>query len=148
MTLLRTRHGMGDSTKLISARIQYCYIEFADKTNLMLARLITKALEMLVHDIQTDHWPAGVSAWTLTIHTRYGTYKTDWRGSKHTMLRMRMDLLDYLHMNDYRVNAAINIALEVFMDRIKTGTVTQADIKRMTKRGYIPYELDQIKALI
>lgn len=148
MTLLRNRHGQGDSSKLISARIQYCYIEFADKNNLMLARLTTKALVMLIHDIQTDHWPAGVSAWKLTVQSANANYKTDWRGSKHTMLRMRMDLLEYLHMNDYRVNAAINIALEVFMDRIKTGTVTQADINRMTKRGYVPYELDQIKALI
>lgn len=148
MTLLRTRHGQGDSTKLISARIQYCYIEFADKTNLMLARLTTKALEMLIHDIQTDHWPTDLSPWMLTIQSAYANYKIDWRGSKHTMLRMRMDFLDYLHMNDYRVNTTINFALQIFMDRIKTGTVTQADINRMTKRGYVPYELDQIKALI
>lgn len=148
MTLLKTRHGQGDSTKLISARIQYNYIEFADKANLMLARLTTKALEMLIHDIQTDHWPAGVSQWMLTAKSAYANYEVDWRGRKHTMLRMRMDLLDYLHMNYYMVNPAINIALQVFMDRIKTGTVTQADINRMTKRGYVPYEIDQIKPLI
>lgn len=148
MTLLRTRHGQGDSTKLISARIQYNYIEFADKANLMLARLTTKALEMLIHDIQTDHWPTGVSQWMLAVKSSYANYELDWRGSKHTMLRMRMDLLDYLHMNAYMVNPAINIALQVFMDRIKAGTVTQADINRMTKRGYVPYEIDQIKPLI
>lgn len=147
MTLLRHRHGTGESTKLISARIQIMYIEFADKNNLMLARLTTKAMEMLIHDIQTDHWPAGVSQWMLTPHRHFGNYELDWRGSKHTMLRMRMDFLEYLHMNDYRVNAAINIALQVFMDRIKAGTVTQADINRMTKRGYVPYEIDQIKPL-
>ena len=148
MTLLIHRHGNGDSTKLISARIQYKYIEFADKYNLMVARLTTKSLEMLIHDIQTDHWPAGVTAWRLTAKTAYANYEVDWRGSKHTMLRMRMDLLEYLHMNDYRVNTAINIALQVVMDRIKAGTVTQDDINRMTKRGYIPYKLDQIKTLI
>lgn len=135
MTYIVNRQGKGDSTQLISARIQISHLEFAEENGFVFNKLVNKALETFEHDLQTDHEVERASVkltWSCSVYT---AYDEDGRGSRPKMLRVQTHLLDYLKMNEYKVNAAINLALERWIKYYKTNRVADYVINNLQRRG-------------
>lgn len=145
MTYISHRQGKGTSTKLISARIATIYVERMERFNFSLGRVVNTALEDYVHDLQTDHNLSHDVYWLSNKQAFYTPYQTDWRGTTHKMVRVRCDLLEYLKMNSYQVNTAINLAIERFMYKIRDGKMEQNTIYRVTTKGFIPYKVEELK---
>lgn len=145
MTYISHRQGLGTSTKLISARIAAIYVEKMERFNFSLGRVVNDALVDYVHDLQTEHNISHDVYWLSNKHAMYTPYQTDWRGSVHKMVRVRCDALEYLKMNAYQVNTAINLAIERFMIKIRDGKMEQSAINRVTSRGMISYKVEELK---
>ena len=147
MTYITHRQGTGTSTKLISARIATIYVEKMERFNFSLGRVVNDALEDYVHDLQTEHDISHDVYWLSNKHAFYTPYQTDWRGTAHKMVRVRCDLLDYLKMNAYQVNTAINLAIERFMHKIRDGKIEQGTINRLSSRGWTTYKVEELKLI-
>lgn len=132
MTYLKHLSRKGKSTKLISARIQIHNIEFADDNCFVFGRFINAVLETLVHDLQTDHNIKNEKYWLTTSGSSFTGYKEDYRGSIPKMIRVRYDLLEYLQMNKYKVNTAINLACDRWIEYWKSGEVADWRITELT----------------
>lgn len=142
MTYILHRQGKGDSTKLISARIQIRHIEFAENNGIALGKLINTALNTFIHDLQTDHDTGNAKYWLINSGSSFTGYNTDWRGSQPISARVRRDYLEYLQMNKYKVNTAINLALDRWEERYKKGSVEDHiinSLKRMDGRSRNTY---------
>ena len=125
MTYLKHFSRKGESTKLISARIQIHNVEFADDKCFVFGRFINAVLETLVHDLQTEHNLTHEVYWLTRSGSAFTGYKEDYRGSVQKMIRVRCDLLDYLQMNKYKVNTAINLACDRWIEYFKRGEVAE-----------------------
>lgn len=147
MTYISHRQGTGTSTKLISARIATIYVEKMERFVFSLGRVVNVALEEYVHDLQTEHNISHDVYWLSNKQAFYTPYQTDWRGTAHKMVRARCDLLEYLKMNSYQVNTAINLAIERFMHKIRDGKIEQSAINRVTAKGHIPYKVEELKPI-
>lgn len=147
MTYISHRQGTGTSTKLISARIAIIYVEKIERFNFSLGRVVNDALEDYVHDLQTDHNLSHDVYWLSNKHSLYTPYQTDWRGTAHKMVRVRCDLLEYLKMNSYQVNTAINLAIERFILKIRDGKIEQSTINRVTSKGWTAYKVEELKLI-
>lgn len=124
------------STKLISARIQRQYIEFADNNGFVFNKWTNRALETLIHDLQTDYNCERAKRWLIQSGQSYTAYVTDGQGSEPKMLRVQTHLLEYLKLNRYKVNAAINLAFERWIKYYKEGRVADyifGQLQRRTK---------------
>lgn len=147
MTYISHRQGEGNSTKLISARIATIYVEKMERFNFSLGRVVNTALADYVHDLQTDHDVHHDKYWLSNSHSLYIPYETDFRGSVHKMVRVRSDLYEYLKMNAYQVNTAINLAIERFMYRVRDGKIDQYMINSMTAKGRTTYRVEDLKLI-
>lgn len=147
MTYISHRQGKGTSTKLISARIATIYVEKMERFNFSLGRVVNEALAVYVHDLQTDHNISHDVYWLSNKQAFYTPYQTDWRGTTHKMVRVRCDLLEYLKMNSYQVNTAINLAIERFMYKIRDGKIEQSTINRVSTKGWTTYKVDELKLI-
>lgn len=145
MTYISHRQGTGTSTKLISSRIAIIYVEKMERFNFSLGRVVNNALEDYIHDLQTDHDVENDVYWLSNRSSLYKPYQTDWRGSEHKMVRVRCDLLEYLKMNAYQVNTAINLAIDRFMLKIRDGKIEQSTINRVTSKGWTAYKVEELK---
>lgn len=131
MTYLKHPSRKGESTKLISARIQIHNVEFADDNCFIFGRFINAVLETLVHDLQTDYGIKNEKYWLTVSGSSFTGYKEDGRGSVQKMIRVRCDLLEYLQMNKYKVNTAINLACDRWIDYFKQGNVADWSITEL-----------------
>lgn len=147
MTYISHRQGTGTSTKLISARIATIYVERMERFNFSLGRVVNTALENYVHDLQTEHDLSHDVYWLSNKQSFYTPYQTDWRGTTHKMVRVRCDLLDYLKMNSYQVNTAINLAIERFMYKIRDGKIEQSTINQVSTKGWTTYKVEELKLI-
>lgn len=147
MTYISHRQGKGTSTKLISARIATIYVEKMERFNFSLGRVVNYALTDYVHDLQTEHNISHDIYWLSNKQAFYTPYQTDWRGTIHKMVRVRCDLLDYLKMNSYQVNTAINLAIERFMYKIRDGKIDQTTIRQISSRGWTTYSVEELKLM-
>lgn len=147
MTYISYRQGKGTSTKLISARIATIYVERMERFNFSLGRVVNVALCDYVHDLQTDHDVTHHAYWLSNRHSLYTPYETDWRGSDHKMVRVRSDLYEYLKMNNYQVNTAINLAIERFMHKIRDGKIEQTKINSVSTKGWTTYKVEELKLI-
>lgn len=143
MTHLPFRHGTGQSTKLISVRLQHHTIEFADNYNFVLGRFINSALATYVHDLQAEHNVTHDKYWLVASGSRFVAYQEDHRGSVQKMVRVRSDLLEYLHINKYQVNTAINLACDRWRDYFKEGRVAQYIVNKIKKPHHINHTVEQ-----
>lgn len=134
MTYLKYISRKGESTKLISARIQMKNVEFADDNCFVFGRFINAVLETLIHDLQTDHKIMNEKYWLTMSGAAYTGYRQDDRGSVQKMIRVRCDLLEYLQMNKYKVNTAINLACDRWIDYFRRGEVYEYRIIELTDR--------------
>lgn len=138
MTYILNRQGTGKSTKLISARIQIHHIEFAENNGFALGKLINQALFTFVHDLQTDYDIGNDRYWLTYSGAGFTGYKEDGRGSRPMSARVRCDFLEYLQLNKYKVNTAINLALDRWENYYKGGNVADyviTSLKRMDGRS-------------
>lgn len=112
MAYLKYPSRKGASTILVSSRIQQHTIEFAEDNNFIFGRFVNTALATLVHDLQTKYNVERVP-WQLTVScTNYTAYEVDGQESVPKMIRIRADLVEYLKNNNYKLNAAINLACD------------------------------------
>ena len=132
MTYLKHFSRKGESTKLISSRIQMHNVEFANDNGFVFGRFINAVLETLVHDLQTDYNINNEKYWLTASGSSFTGYKEDYRGSIPKMIRVRCDLLEYLQMNKYKVNTAINLACDRWIDCFKRGEVADYKIVELT----------------
>ena len=63
------------------------------------------------------------------------------------MVRVRCDLLEYLKLNCYQVNTAINLAIERFMHKIRDGKIEQETLNRLSTRGWTAYKVEELKLM-
>lgn len=145
MTYIPTRQGQGTSTQLISVRVQRHTIDYAENYCFNFGRFINLALVTYVHDLQTDHDITYDKYWLTRSLSVYTPYDTDGRGSVQKMVRVRCDLLDYLRMNKYRVNTAVNLACDRWRKYAKAGKVQQYNINHITKPNCVPYNVADLK---
>lgn len=145
MTYISHRQGKGTSTKLISARIATIYVEKMERFNFSLGRVVNTALSSYVHDLQTEHDLSHDVYWLSNKQAFYTPYQTDWRGTTHKMVRVRCDALEYLKMNSYQVNTAINLAIERFMHKIRDGKIEQSTINQVSTKGWTTYKVEELK---
>lgn len=145
MTHILSRHGEGTSTKLISVRLQRHTVEFAERYNFVLGRFINQALKTYIHDLQVDHNLTHDKYWLTHSGAIFVAYEADNRGSTPKMVRVRCDLLEYLQINKYKVNTAINLACDRWRKYASKGDVAQYVINALTKAGYVPYESNLIR---
>lgn len=135
MTYIVNRQGKGDSTELISSRIQVRFVEFAKDNGFNFNKWANKALESFEHDLQTDHDVDKVRSRLIWSCSTYTAYSENGQGSTPKMLRIQTHLLNYLRMNKYKVNAALNLALERWIDYYKTNRVADYVIGDLKRRG-------------
>lgn len=147
MTYISHRQGLGTSTKLISARVATIYVEKMERFNFSLGRVVNVALRDYVYDLQTEHDVNHDVYWFSNKHSLYTPYQTDWRGTTHKMVRVRCDLLEYLKMNVYQVNTAINLAIERFMYKIRDGKIEQSTINSVSSKGRTTYKVEELKLI-
>lgn len=147
MTYISHRQGKGTSTKLISARISTIYVEKMERFNFSLGRVVNVALAAYVHDLQTEHVARYEVYWLSNKYDSCIPYQTDWRGTSRKMVRVRCDLLEYLKMNAYKVNTAINLAIERFMHKIRDGKIEQDTLNRLSTRGCTAYKVEELKLM-
>lgn len=147
MTYISHRQGKGTSTKLISARIAIIYVERIERFNFSLGRVVNVALLSYVHDLQTDHDVYYDAYWLSNKHSLYTPYETDGCGSVHKMVRVRSDLYEYLKINSYQVNTAINLAIERFMHKIRDGKIDQPTINSVSTKGWTTYKVEELKLI-
>lgn len=143
MTHIKSRQGTGTSTKLISVRIQVHTVNFAEEYNFALGSFINAALSTYIHDLQTEHNVSYDIYWLTNSGVRFVPYLTDGKGSVQKMVRIRCDLLEYLHVNTYQINTAINLACDRWRMYFKNNRVAQYTIDKITKPHYVPYQLKQ-----
>lgn len=125
MTYLKQRSRKGASTILISSRIQQHTIEFADEHCFVFGRFINTALNTFVHDLQVDYNIKQEIYWLTQSGRGFTGYKEDYRGSVAKMIRVRADLIEYLKLNKYQVNTAINLACDRWREYFKNGNVSE-----------------------
>lgn len=135
MTYLTYRKGIGQSTKLISSRIQVQHVEFAKELAFNFNKFANKALATLIHDLQTEHITSNTTYHLTHSGSAFVGYGEDGYGSTPKMLRIRRDLLEYLEMNKYKVNTALNLAIERWRDYYMKGNVADYVIQDLQKRG-------------
>jgi len=123
------------STTLISSRIQKQYIAFAEDNGFVFNKWANKALETFIHDLQTDHNITHEKRWLQYSGGCYTAYDTDSQGSTTKMLRIQTHLIEYLRMNMYKVNAALNLALQRWVNYYKHGQVADYVIGQLQRRG-------------
>lgn len=124
------------STTLISSRIQQRHITFAEENEFNFNRWVNKAMETFVHDLQADHNINREPYWLTYSGGGFTGYDSDYTGGKPKMLRLQTHLIEYLKMNGYKVNTAVNLALQRWEQYFKNGNVTDyviGELKR-TKR--------------
>ena len=99
----------------------------------VLNRFVNEALTTLVHDLQLDHNITRETYWLTYSGGGYVGYEVDTRGSITKMLRIRADLIEYLRQNKYKVNTAINLAIDRWRDYEKKGNVAGYIIDKLKK---------------
>lgn len=146
MTHITTRQGTGESTKLISVRLQYHHKDFAEEQGFALGKLINQAMFSFVHDLQTEY-NVKQAIWYLSQSRASSVgYKQDYRGSVTKMVRLRSDYIEYLKMNKYKVNTAINIALDRWEGYFNEGRVADyvlRELGRLDGRSSVTYTMHQ-----
>lgn len=133
MTYLKQPSRKGQSTILISARIQIHTVEYAEKMGFILNRLVNTALSRLVYDLQTEHNINKETYWLTWSGGGFVGYEEDIRGSVPKMMRIRADLVEYLRQNKYKVNTAINLAIDRWRKCERNGEVTDEVINKLKK---------------
>lgn len=122
------------STTLISSRIQKQYIDFAEENGFVFNKWVNKALEAFCHDLQTDHNLADEKRWLHLSGGLYTGYDTDCQSSVTKMLRIQTHLIEYLKMNMYKVNTALNLALQRWVKYYKAGQIADYVIGQLQRR--------------
>lgn len=135
MTYVKWRKNGAKSTKLVSARIQLHHIEWAAAQEFVFGKLVNKALEVLTHDLQVDWNIKNEKYWLTCSGGSFVGYKEDGRGSVPKMVRVRADICEYMMMNKYRLNTAINLGLDRFRANVESGQVADWTITVLQK-GY------------
>ena len=100
-------------------------IEYAEKMGFVLNRFVNQALTTFVHDLQTEHNITREISWLTYSGGGFVGYEVDIRGSVPKMLRIRADLVEYLRQNKYKVNTAINLAIDRWRRYEKKGDVAE-----------------------
>lgn len=124
------------STTLISSRIQQQHITFGENHGFNFNRWVNKAMETFVHDLQTDYNINKEKYWLTYSGGGFIGYDSDCTAGKPKMLRLQTHLIEYLKMNGYKVNTAVNLALQRWEQYFKNGNVADyviGELKR-TKR--------------
>lgn len=129
MTYIKYRGKTGLSTKPISARVQIYHIGYAQINNFVFGKLINQAMEAFIHDLQTGHDIVDEKYWLINSGASFTGYKTYPSGSRLVCLRLRADFFEYLKLNQYKVNTAINLALERWEKRHLAGRVSDEELK-------------------
>lgn len=138
MTYIKWRKNGAKSTKLVSARIQVHHIEWAAAQEFVFGKLVNKALEVLTHDLQMDWNIKNEKYWLTCSGGAFVGYKEDGRGSVAKMVRVRADICEYMMMNKYRLNTAINLGLDRFRANVESGQVAAyvlTDLQSGFKQG-------------
>lgn len=99
----------------------------------VLNRLVNQALTTFVHDLQTEHNITRETEWLTYSGGGFVGYEVDIRGSVPKMLRIRADLVEYLRQNKYKVNTAINLAIDRWRRYEKNGDVAEYIYTRLRK---------------
>ena len=141
MTYTKSRHYKGDSTTLVSSRIQINHIEFCEEHGFVFNRWVNSALDTLVHELQCDYNVEKARYWLHNSGGLFTGYEQDYRGSQPKMIRIKSLNVEYLKFNQYKLNTAINLALERWEDYFRKGKVADWLILKITKKG----ELDKFK---
>lgn len=137
MAYVNSRKAGRPSTTLISSRIQRRHIKFAEDNEYNFNRWVNKAMETFVHDLQTDYNINRERYWLTYSGGGFTGYDTDYTGGIPKMLRLQTHLIEYFKMNSYKVNTAINLALQRWEEYFKNGKVADyviGELKR-TKRA-------------
>lgn len=135
MTYTISRHNKGNSTTLVSSRIQISHLEFCEKHGFILNRWINTALDTLIHELQVDYNVERARYWLTYSGGLFTGYEQDIRGSQQKMLRIKSMNIEYLKFNQYKLNTAINLALERWEDYFRKGKVADWLILKITKKG-------------
>lgn len=135
MTYTISRHNKGNSTTLVSSRIQINHIEFCEKHGFVLNRWVNSALDTLIHELQVDYNISRERYWLTYSGGLFTGYEQDYRGSQQKMLRIKSMNIEYLKFNQYKLNTAINLALERWEDYYRKGKVADWLILKITKKG-------------
>lgn len=141
MTYTKSRHYKGNSTTLVSSRIQINHIEFCEEHGFVFNRWVNSALDTLVHELQVDYNVENARYWLTCSGGLFTGYEQDYRGSQPKMIRIKSMNVEYLKFNQYKLNTAINLALERWEDYFRKGKVADWLILKITKKG----ELDKFK---
>jgi len=137
MTYTKSRHYKGNSTTLVSSRIQISHIEFCQEHGFMMNRWANAALDTLVHELQVDYNVEKERYWLTNSGGLYTGYEQDYRGSQPKMLRIKSMNVEYLKFNQYKLNTAINLALERWEDYFENGKVAERVIQKITKKDVL-----------
>lgn len=137
MAYVNSRKAGRPSTTLISSRIQRRHIKFAEDNEYNFNRWVNKAMETFVHDLQTDYNINRERYWLTYSGGGFTGYDTDYTGGIPKMLRLQTHLIEYLKMNGYKVNTAVNLALQRWEEYFKKGDVADYVIGELqrTKRA-------------
>lgn len=94
-------------------------------------------METFVHDLQTDYKINKEKYWLTYSGGGFTGYDTDYTGGVPKMLRLQTHLIEYLKINQYKVNTAINLALQRWEGYYKNGNVANYVIDELqrTKRA-------------
>lgn len=137
MAYVNSRRTGRPSTTLISSRIQRAHITFAEENEFNFNRWVNKAMETFVHDLQSDYNIKLEKYWLTYSGGGFTGYDTDCTGDVPKMLRLQTHLIEYLKINQYKVNTAINLALQRWEGYFKNGNVADYVVNELqrTKRA-------------
>lgn len=128
MTYIKCRHGLGQSTKMTCLTLNYIICDFLTLNNIIPSRAINKALELYIHDLQTDYNVKGDKFWLLHPPAHNIAHQADNRGKCRKNVRVRADLLDYLNLNMYSISTAVNIALVRWQKMYKQNKLSENEV--------------------
>lgn len=137
MAYVNSRKSGRPSTTLISSRIQRKHISFGENHGFNFNRWVNKAMETFVHDLQTDYKINKEKYWLTYSGGGFTGYDSDYTGGQPKMLRLQTYLIEYLKMNGYKVNTAVNLALQRWEEYFINGNVADYVIGELqrTKRA-------------
>lgn len=134
MTYLKSQSRVGNSTKLISARVQTRYIDFAQEKDWKFNKLVNYAVARLIIDYQYDLLPERHKE---ALQMRKPWCIPDGRlvePTKVRSVRLRVDLYEYMKMYRINRNCAINYGLERWKKFYEEGRVACYGLTDLIKR--------------
>ena len=132
---VHSRRACRPSTTLISSRISAKHIRYAKVNGFNFNKWANRALETYVHDLQTDYDVDKDKYWLRWSGGVFTPYDTDHDGLQSKMLRIQTHLIEYLKINQYKVNTALNLALDRWERYRQNGRVAEYVIADLQRRG-------------